>query len=198
MKNIPLTTSLILAGCLAMSAHSASYQNEWGVSLSYLSLDKIVAQTQGISDRGYSIGGNFSGYFNSYFKYGVGGSFVIISDDRKFSQEVENINSGRQSTQTSSVNGGMLNGELGVEYRIGEHNQHASGLMLGYHLISIERGIDNCGNCYSQDIDLDNSFYLKPYYTYHISQNYLLKIELSLLSDEQSFDKILSLSLGFK
>lgn len=199
MRSIWFGATALLIFCLSMQqANSAEYKNEWKLSLSYLTLNKNLAVSEGISNKGYSIGGSFSGYFNQFFKYGLGGSFIIISDKNKFTQQVQNINSGHRSTESSSVNGGMLNGELGAEYRFGEKNQHASGLMLGYHFISVERGIDNCGNCDSRNINLDSSAYIKPYYTYHINKRYFLKLELALLSEEQSFDKILTLAIGFK
>lgn len=180
MKN---STNLFLLGVLCSStvvAESQSIEDNqtesqvvdyrgdssagWFVSGGYLNFDGQVAEAEGIDDGAFYLNGGWEGRENS-FSYAVGISGFIMSDNDKFSQRVEDA-FGNESNASSSASGFGIFAELGYNFGF-ENGKTAFEVMAGAETIWADRSIANCSNCFSEDIELDSGFYIKPRFRFY-------------------------------
>ena len=95
------------------------------------------------------------------FAFALGMSGFMYSDNEKFSQQVKEQFGGDVSTRSSSADAFSIFGELGYNKNFNEY-VHFS-VFGGYEqVITSERGIASCTDCYSEDIDIDAGLYVYP------------------------------------
>lgn len=131
----------------------------WYLAVGRVSLDEKAAASEAVKDD--------ANYFrlgwqrrSDAFVFGLGLSSYIYKDRAGFSQEVEDY-FGDVSTEDSSATSFNLFGELGYSHPLS--SMVRLELVTGFELVlSSERSINNCSDCYSEDIDLDSGAYIMP------------------------------------
>lgn len=135
---------------------------DWGGRLAMLSIDEDTARTQGVDDSAYLIG--FEGnYRQSSWVTTLGMDIVVYDDNEEFSQTVVGdglFNDGDVSVESSSATGVLLSVATGYEWRFTESNDVSVLVQAGYsQMFASDRSIDNCEDCYSEDIDVDGGLF---------------------------------------
>ena len=128
-------------------------------SLGMSSIDSQVASTEGVDDSATYFRFGWEKQQTSLI-YGFGISGLLYDDDESFSQRVEDF-TGDQFDEGSSASGIALLGEVGYRHVLNGFVQLDGILGLEY-MMSSSRGIDNCRNCYSEDIEVDSGVYVSP------------------------------------
>jgi len=159
-----LLTSVLMAGALFSGSVSVLANTReapvttgwsWGVNVDKLSIDKDVAWYNWVDNKAWLIGLSAE-HFNSAndFTYTIGVDFVSYDDDASFSQYT---NHGYKS---SDADGMLLYIEAGNKLRFGARGDSFVNVKVGANtMIGSERGIGNCSNCYSEDINIDGGLY---------------------------------------
>ncbi len=119
--------------------------------------DKEQSYIQGIDDSAFSLvlAGDYieAGYRTSLFL-----EMYMYDDKYGFSQWVEGdgwFNDGDLSQQSSDATGVSLGLVFGPQWRFGADQQTVAYVQGGFDaMLSSERGISSCSNCYSEDIKL--------------------------------------------
>ncbi len=119
--------------------------------------DKDAAYVEGIDDSALSlyVAGDYlkSGYRTSVFL-----EFYLYDDKYGFSQWVEGdgwFNDGDISQQSSDANGVSAGILFGPQWNFGVDNKAVAYVQGGFDvMLSSERGIASCSNCYSEDIEM--------------------------------------------
>ncbi len=136
---------------------SSSY---WYLSLGQASIDTKIATQQGVKNSSTYIRLGWEGQ-NKKFVYGAGMSGFLYSDREKFSQTVRENIGGNVRSASSSADAFNLYGEAGYNHWFTNHIN--LGILGGYEwVLQSERGIANCTDCRSEDIDISSGLYLYP------------------------------------
>ncbi|WP_237057097.1 hypothetical protein [Microbulbifer sediminum] len=162
-KLIPALLCLGCAGPLAAQPAAdapAAYQGSWGFHGETISIDADAALLNGIADSGFGIGASYAGR-KGLFNFSVGGTIFFIDDKDEFSQDVENIVTGDQRTQDSSIDAGSLYIDGGLVHSFSDRFE--AGVNVGYRYFDIDRTITSCTDCYSEDISIESDSYIKPF-----------------------------------
>lgn len=135
---------------------------DWGGRLAVVSIDEETALTQGVDDTAYLIG--FEGnYRQSSWVTSLGMDIVVYDDNEEFSQTVIGdglFNDGDVSVESSSATGVLVSVATGYEWRFTASNEVALQWQVGYsHMFASDRSIDNCNDCFSEDIDVDGGVF---------------------------------------
>lgn len=138
------------------------YKSRWGVNAELINFDPDIAAASGISDSGFGIGVGYAGE-KGLFNFNIGASFFIIDDEDEFSQRVENDWTGDESTEDSSIDAGSIYIDGGIQLPLSESGNFVLGLNAGYRYFDIDRGITYCSDCYSENVDIESTTYLKPF-----------------------------------
>ena len=145
----------------------------WYLSGGFINIDETVAVNEAIDDSAFYLNGGWEGHKGN-FAYSVGASGYFLSDNDSFSQEVEDA-FGNRSTASSDANAFGLFGELGYNYGF-ESGDKAFEIMAGAEAIWADRGIANCSNCYSEDIDLSSGLYIKPRFRFYNENGFIFSV----------------------
>lgn len=139
------------------------------VTLGRTRIDKATAQQEYIDDNATSLRLGWE-HASSAFIKGLGLNMYFYSDQAGFSQRVENVWSGKTSTQESDAAGIALYGEVGYAFPIADNV--TLDMLGGIEIdISSERTIPNCTDCYEQDIDVSPGLYVTPRIRFHNSES---------------------------
>ena len=128
--------------------HGALINNAFDQETSYL---------EGIDDSAFSlvIGGD---YFQSGYRTSLFLEMFMYDDKYGFSQWVEGdgwYNNGDVSHESSDATGVSIGLLVGPQWQLGDDNQTVAYLQGGFNaVVSSERGIASCSNCYSADIEM--------------------------------------------
>ncbi|MFI2812976.1 MULTISPECIES: hypothetical protein [Microbulbifer] len=167
MSKLSKLAAILVAGGVAMPLAAqpvaevgAVYQGSWGFHGETISLDADAAALNGIADSGFGIGASYAGR-KGMFNFSVGGSIFFIDDEDEFSQDVENIVTGDQRTQDSSIDAGSLYIDGGLVHSFSDRFE--AGVNVGYRYFDIDRTITSCTDCYSEDISIESDSYIKPF-----------------------------------
>ncbi|WP_440902998.1 outer membrane beta-barrel protein [Catenovulum sp. SX2] len=173
-------TSLLALSSVAQAEDAGSqdsYQHQQSVmyfSVGSIGIDKTVAFFEGIGDSATSIRFGYEDQTGN-FVWGVGVSGLLYDDEEKFSQQVENSWSGKQSSESSDADAFGVYGEIG--YRHAFNETISATFMGGYDFtITSERGISNCSNCYSEDIDVSAGLYVAPRLDIQFNESFLMQL----------------------
>lgn len=163
-----LLKPLILGSCLVASHAALAQSNDnvrhtgWSFSghADHVNIDKEAAAEQWIEDTAFAIGAAAEYYASdSENTLLLGASILFYRDRAEFSQRVEDW-WGYDSYEESSANAFMLFAEYGPKYRFGQDNMSFFSVRGGVSgILGSERSISNCGNCYSEDIEVDGGVY---------------------------------------
>jgi hypothetical protein len=141
---------------LVLSAAQASAEVDPYGEFSLLtgSIDGVVARREGIGSRGWGVlaGGGLK--LNKLAGIGAEITVQYVSDNESFTQLT---NQGTFSSTTTLVDAApylALRAPLGDSFSVG-----ANG---GYSLIFGSRTIENCINCFSEDLNVDGGLYVEP------------------------------------
>ncbi len=100
---------------------------------------------------------------------GGGGRFFFYDDKDEFRQ---NTTAGDMS---STADGFSLFGEIG--YRILNEEKVSFDIFAGIELmVQSQRSIDNCADCFSEEIDIDSGPYLSPKLNVHLTERWFIGI----------------------
>jgi hypothetical protein len=119
--------------------------------------DQEKSYLEGIDDSAFSllVAGDYiqSGYRTTVFL-----EMFMYDDKYGFSQWVEGdgwFNDGDVSQQSSDASGVSVGLVFGPQWTFGADNQAVAYVQGGFNaMLSSERGISSCSNCYSEDIEL--------------------------------------------
>ncbi|ROR94938.1 hypothetical protein EDC56_3753 [Sinobacterium caligoides] len=179
----------------AAEAPKALPENEWNILAGVTSFDSDFADSLGVDDTGYLVGAAYTGYF-SFLRYSAGGALIILDDKAEFTQRVENVFGGDERDEDSSIDAGMLFAEIGSQYAFGNNDRATVGMMAGYSYFDVERSISLCQDCREDDIEVESSFYLKPFVAYRFTDSFLVRLEYTNYQEEQSFENAITLNFS--
>jgi hypothetical protein len=153
--------SILLLSGFFSSLNSFAYSSEgvsgwsWSAYLGNLNIDSTVARDQYLGDSAVILGFGAERFTDtSEFTLTLGMDFIFYDDKGDFSQLT---NQGRKSSDASAV---LAFVEFGPKLHFGLDNANffiAHGGFSG--IFASERGIGNCSNCYSEDIDVEGGAY---------------------------------------
>lgn len=132
----------------------------WSGHVDHVNIDSQAANEQWIENTATAIGGAAE-YYSSKTENTLvlGTSFLFYRDNAAFSQYVEDYWGDTDYTE-SDANAIMVFAEYGPKYRFGQDNMSFFTVRGGVSgMLYSERGISNCSNCYSEDIDIDGGVY---------------------------------------
>lgn len=127
----------------------------WSAHVGTLNIDSKIAKQQGIDDSAWVIGAAAERYSsNSNLTFLIGADFIGYGDNYSFSQ---NTNKGEKDSDAS---GAMIYAEFGPKVPFGKDASNYFIAHVGVSgILSSERGISYCENCYSEDIDVTGGLY---------------------------------------
>ena len=158
---IASTTLLLSASVLADSMSSenedAVFSPSWefGGSIGITNIDSVSARTEFIEDDALTFG-FYADYAMKSWLISLGFDFLSYDDEAEFSQTTEDI-FGDEEDSSSDATGFLLYGAVGPKWQF---NDTVLSVQGGYaHMISSERSISYCSNCYSEDIDIEGGVF---------------------------------------
>jgi hypothetical protein len=152
---------------LSITAHAENtnlpYTSGWGFSgyVDNQSIDSKVAEQERVDDSAIVVGFAAERY-NSANNYtlNLGLDILIYDDKAEFTQETENTWSGDTENSDSAARGFLLYADYGPRFKFGADNANYFTVRGGFSImISSDRSIGNCTNCWSEDIDIDGGAY---------------------------------------
>lgn len=161
--------------------------------LETLELNPDKAKLEGVGKEAIIFGGNMNYQFARYLNVGGGIGYMIIDDENKFSQRVENIFDDEED-KSSDILGLTTSLELGVSHMLRRVHFGVNG---GFRYLHMEREISSCSNCRSEDVDIDSSSYYRPFLRYYASP--YLGFEASMIdySKDKELDRSVKVSVGY-
>jgi len=124
---------------------------EFGGTVGVLNLDSASANREFIDSEAYVFGG-FAEYVMESWLISLGMDFIVYDDNAEFTQRTEDFFGDEEDT-SSDANGFILFGAVGPKWQFGETLLTVQG---GYaQMFASERGISNCSDCFSEDIEID-------------------------------------------
>lgn len=130
------------------------------LSLGRVNFDDRIAVGEGVEDSGVYIDFGWEGRFYNNVILGAGISAFGYSDNDSFNQWTED-DWGDDEYSSSSAAAVNFYGELG--YGVELTRMLSLDLIGGFEaVLSSERSISGCSNCYSEDIDIDSGPYIAP------------------------------------
>jgi len=143
-------------------SNSLNNSSGFAFSIGHFNLDSDNSAQEGIGDSGTFLKFGWEAQ-QSHLAYGFGLSGLLLKDNDSFNVTVEN-NFGSQYSSSSSVDAFGFYGELGYSLPMGESSKF--DLMGGIDLLWANRGIANCTDCPSEDVNLDGGLYVEPRLTF--------------------------------
>ena len=158
-------------------------------SIANTTLDSEQAAREGIDDTALAFLFALD-YRNKRTIFGGGVRLLTYDDNASFRQDTTG---GEMSSSASAF---TLFGEAG--YRFPLHKHVSFDIVAGIEFIlESERSIDNCTDCFSDDIDIESGPYLSPRLAFKLNENWLLGVTY-----EQYFsgdlENNVSASIGYK
>lgn len=132
-------------------------------SIGTVSIDEKVAYMEGIGDSAtyWKFGWEQR---NIDWIWGVGISGYLYDDKYEFSQQTQDNFGNKKDSESSAT---AFNAYLEGGYRYIVNQNFDVALLAGYEaVLSSDRGIGLCTNCYSEDIDVSAGLYAQPRMTY--------------------------------
>ena len=173
MRNIkPLVLFTVLSSSIqaneSLNNNIEPIENSgWLLALGQVSLDAQKAAAEGIKNSATYVKLGWETQ-NDSLLFGLGISGYLYSDYARFSQKVES-NFGNKSTEKSSAESVNFYLEGGYNFNLTEHIDLQA--LIGMEVvIQSERGIANCSDCYSSDINIDGGLYINPRIRFNTSE----------------------------
>ncbi|VUD47791.1 hypothetical protein TDB9533_01098 [Thalassocella blandensis] len=135
-------------------------ENGFVLSLGGVSFDRDVAAEEGVEDTALYMKFGWEGRYYNNVILGLGFAAFGYSDNDSFNQWTEDTWGDEEYTSSSAA---ALNyyGELGYGFELAP--EVSLDLIVGMEtVLSSERSINNCSDCYSEDIDIESGRYFSP------------------------------------
>ena len=148
--------ALLATQVMAAEPKEPAYSGwSWSGHAGTLNLDSKVAYNEYVKDSAWVIGLAAERYSSdSNLTFVIGLDLIGYDDEASFRQDTTG---GRKSSDASAVLGYVEFGPR-VPFGVDKSNYLVAHAGLS-GVFSSERGIDNCSNCYSEDIDINGGFY---------------------------------------
>lgn len=133
----------------------------WHVGVEHLAIDSAVAKQEKIRDSATVLNLE-ADYFmaDKPLELHLGVSFIQYGDHDEFSQYGCYEWGGDCESKSSDASAMQLYGDYGLKKRFGPHKGGFYTLRGGFSaILGSERSINNCKNCYSEDIDVSGGLY---------------------------------------
>lgn len=161
------TTPVFAQEAAPLKKPAPMWLNNWGFSLQLgqLNLDPVAAKYESLNDTATLLSLDAERSWNDYnLSIATGFDIQVYRDKAGFRQ---NTTMGMQS---SSASGGSFHVQGGPQMRIGDNDAIRAFLHAGYNqVLSNNRSIGNCTNCYSEKIRLESGNYLATGIGYKIN-----------------------------
>lgn len=157
-----ILTALSLAALFATPMMATAAPKEqaysgwnWSAHVGTLNIDSEVAQAQGVEDSAFVIGAAAERFSSdSILTFLIGFDFVGYDDKYSFSQET---NKGEKSSDASAA---LVYAEFGPKLPFGKESNNYFIAHIGLSgILSSERSIGYCTDCYSESIDIEGGAY---------------------------------------
>lgn len=150
------------ASSLALAAEQTYSGWSWAAHVDHINITEDVANRPAVlvGESATAIGAAAE-YFTSAndMVYAVGLNYIFYNDNNEFAQYIDSYWSG-YGYEESDAGAFMAYAELGPEYHFGADGLSFFTVRGGYSgIFASERAIDNCDNCYSEDINIDGGLY---------------------------------------
>ncbi len=150
-------TALLASPMIASAAPKEQAYSGWSWSahLGTLNIDSKIAEEQGVEDSAFIIGAAAERFSSdSILTFLVGFDLISYEDNFSFSQET---NKGEKSSDASAA---MIYAEFGPKLPFGKESNNYFIAHVGLSgILSSERSIGYCTDCYSESIDIDGGAY---------------------------------------
>lgn len=162
--------------------------------------DQEKSYVEGIDDSALSllIAGD---YIKSGFRTTLFVEMFMYDDKYGFSQWVEGsgwYNNGDVSQESSDASGVSLGALFGPQWQFGEDNQAVAYVQGGFNaMVSSERGIASCSDCYSEDIDIEGGALVQAGVERNVGSFTLGVVARSHLSGDLGSSLGLTIATGF-
>jgi hypothetical protein len=132
----------------------------WSGHVDHMTFDKEAAWEQGIADNATAVGFSVERFQNTTENtWSLGMNFIFYNDDDEFAEYVEDY-WGYANYEESNASAISIFAEYGPRYRFGADRLSFFSVRGGVTgIIYSERGINDCRDCYSEDIDIDGGLY---------------------------------------
>ncbi len=129
-------------------------------SVENVTFDEAVADEQYVDSSALQFNFDAEYFFTDTLSGVVGFGIISYDDNNSFSQETENVYGGDEQTSDSSANGIPFYFDLGYTHFWDSSLPTYFTARGGYAtMLDSERSIDNCSDCYSEDIEIDAGAY---------------------------------------
>ena len=155
--------SVLLIAISALTAHTALADWSLGGYVESMSLNTEKAAQEGIEDSAWALGFNADYFSDGLMAASLGSAYVMYDDNREFSQQVEVIGGfdhGDIRTESSDASALLIYADIGPRFTFG-HSSYFSAKAGFSTFFASERSIGSCGDCYSEDIDIDGGLYIQ-------------------------------------
>ena len=146
--------AIVCAVLLSASVANAEIDPYGEFSLLTGSIDSAVARREGIGSRGWGGLAGFGLKFNKMAGVGAELTAQYVSDNESFTQLT---NQGVYSSTTT-----LLDIAPYVALRAPLGDGFSAGANAGYSLVFGTRTIENCINCFSEDLNVDGGLFVEP------------------------------------
>ena len=200
MKKIALALIAIASSTTALAQEEQSSTPgswEFGLGLGQTTIDQEAAADQLIGEDAFNVSLTAMYLKNSWIST-VGLDIVQYDDNAGFSQAVTS-NFGGDSTEDSSATGVLLTAAFGYRWTHLEDDAVSTYLQGGVSaMTSSSRGIDNCSNCYSEDIEISGGGFIRGGAHYSWSSVGLGLEYTQYMSGDLNDSLMLNLTTSFK
>lgn len=127
----------------------------WSAHVGTMNIDSKTAKEQGVGDSAWAIGLAAEHYIGkSFLTVALGVDFIGYDDNYSFSQKT---NKGNKKSDASAA---LMYIELGPRITFGKDNSNYFIAHAGASkMLSSDRGIGYCTDCYSENIDVNGGLY---------------------------------------
>ncbi len=153
-------TSLIISIPAVAQQYPATPGWSWSGHIEHMTFDEEAAWDAGIADNATAIGFAVERFQNTNeYTWSLGANFIFYNDDDEFAQYVEDY-WGDVDYQESDASAISIFADYGPRYRFGADKLSFFTVRGGgTAIVYSERGIGNCTDCYSEDIDINGGVY---------------------------------------
>ncbi|WMS88242.1 hypothetical protein [Pleionea litopenaei] len=173
---LSLFTLLLMAfhGSIAANEAIESIQTtQWSIGIGYHHFDKQSAIDECVDDEASRLTLQY-GEQDGRLIFNFGMSSYLLKDYCQFDVVVVDGWGYRYRDRSYASNIGIF-GELGYSFPITPRKTHFN-LLTGIEKSWSEREIGGCYNCYSENIDIEGVFYVKPELVFYTEQDFLIAL----------------------
>lgn len=152
VSGLALSTNLLAQDSNGRFDPARTWAFNFGVEK--VSFDKKKASLELIDDSATALVVEGEYFFSSHYSVTIGLEFLPYDDEASFRQDTTG------GYKSSDASGMPIYGELGYKRFFGPNDKTYVTARAGMSvMLSSERSISNCSNCYEEDIDIDGGFY---------------------------------------